>query len=69
MIHFLHVTIQEKGKGEDYRSFLNFADSDTMTVYEIRGYGVTPGKSADDAYARYESEDRAMNVTDEWAWE
>jgi hypothetical protein len=69
MIHFLKITIQEKGKGDDYRSFLDFADGDTMTVYQIRGYGVTPGKSADDAYARYESEDREMYVSDEWVWE
>jgi hypothetical protein len=32
MIHFLKITIQEKGKGDDYRSFLDFADGDTMTV-------------------------------------
>lgn len=69
MIHFLKITTQEKGKGEDYRSFLDFADSDTMTVYQIRGYGSTPGKSADDVYAKYDADDREMHVSDEWVWE
>ena len=68
MISFLKITIHEKGKGDDYRAFLDFADRETMTVYQIRGYGDTPGKAADDAYARYESEDRYDHVTDEWEW-
>lgn len=67
MIHFLNITIQEKGKGDDYRAFLDWADDETMTVYQIRGYGDTPGKAADDAYARYE-EDREWYVTDHWEW-
>jgi hypothetical protein len=69
MIHFMSITIHEKGKGDDYRAFLNFADRETMTAYEIRGYGNTPGAAADDAYARYDSEDRYYHVTDEWEWE
>ena len=68
MIHFMSITIHEKGKGDDYRAFLHFADRETMTAYEIRGYGDTPGKAADDAYAHYESEDRYYHVTDEWEW-
>ena len=67
MIHFLKITIQEKSKGEDYRAFLDWADSETMMVYQIRGYGDTPGKAADDAYAKYE-EDREFYVEDEWEW-
>jgi hypothetical protein len=68
MIHFQKITIQEKGKGDDYRAFLDFADTKTMMVYQIRGYGPTPGKAADDAYAKFESEDRASHVTDWWEW-
>ena len=68
MIHFMSITIHEKGKGDDYRAFLNFADRETMMVYEIRGYGNTPGAAADDAYAHYESEDRYDFVTDRWEW-
>ena len=67
-IVFLSITIQEKGRGDDYRAFLDWADRDTMTVYQIRGYGDTPGKAADDAYANYESEDRDFHVTDFWEW-
>jgi hypothetical protein len=67
MIHFLKITVQEKGKGDDYRAFLDWADSDTMTVYQIRGYGDTPGKAADNAYAKYE-EDREFYAEDEWVW-
>jgi hypothetical protein len=68
MIHFLKITVQEKGKGDDYRAFLDWADSETMTVYQIRGYGDTPGKAADDAYAKYE-EDREFYAEDKWVWE
>jgi hypothetical protein len=68
MIHFLRIVIQEKSYGEDYRAFLEFADSDTMTVYQIRGYGATPGNAADNAYSKYDSDDREMNVQDEWEW-
>ena len=68
MIYFMSIEIQEKGKGEDYRAFLHFANRETMMAYEIRGYGDTPGKAADDAYARYESEDRYDHVTNEWEW-
>ncbi len=67
MIHFLKITIQEKSKDEDYRAFLDWADSETMMVYQIRGYGDTPGKAADDAYAKYEK-DREFYVEDEWEW-
>jgi hypothetical protein len=52
MIHFLNITIQNKG-GDDFRAFLEWTDSETMSLYEIRGYDDTPGKAADDAYARY----------------
>jgi hypothetical protein len=39
MISFLKITIHEKGKGDDYRAFLDFADRETMTVYQIGGNG------------------------------
>ena len=68
MIHFQKITIQEKSKGDDYRAFLDWADSETMMVYQIRGYGSSPGQAADDAYAKYE-EDREHYAQDEWKWE
>ena len=68
MIHFLHITIQEKGAGNDYRSFLDWADGDTMTVYQLRGYGCTPGEAADDAWKKY-TEDKDFYIEDSWVWE
>lgn len=68
MIRFLKITVQEKSKGEDYRAFLDWADSKTMTVFQLRGYGDTPGKAADDAYAKYE-DDRDSYIEDQWGWE
>ena len=67
MIHFLSITIQEKGIG-DYRAFLDWMDSETRTVYQIRGYGDTPGKAADDAYARFE-EDKEFYTVESWVQE
>lgn len=69
MIHFLSIKIQEKGRGQDYRAFLTFADSDTMMAYEIRGYGSTAGQAADAAYTRYAGPDRDTFVSDHWPWE
>jgi hypothetical protein len=66
MIHFLNITVQCKG-GDDFRAFLDWADSDTMTSYQLRGYGDTPGKAADDAWARY-NEDRDSYTEGSWEW-
>lgn len=73
MIHFLKIVIQSKGKitedsdKEDFRSFLQWADSEEMMVYELRGYGETPGEAADDAWSRYK-EDPWHYVEDSWEW-
>jgi hypothetical protein len=41
-----------------------------MTVFQLRGYGDTPGKAADDANAKYEDEDdRDSYIADQWGWE
>ena len=78
MIHFLKITIQRKSDvpgmpdlAEDWRAFLDWADSETMTVYQLRGYGDTPGKAADDAWANYNDEElgRDFYVADTWKWE
>ena len=66
MIHFLNITVQSKGAG-DFRAFLEWADDKTMTRYELRGYGDTPGKAADEAWSRYD-EDRDFYVTREEMW-
>lgn len=65
--HFLKITIQEKGS-DDYRAFLDFADRETMMVYQIRGYGGTPGDAANDVWVRYK-DDPWYEVTDSWPWE
>lgn len=66
MIHFLNITIQRKG-GDDFRAFLDWADSETMTQYQLRGYGDTPGRAADDAWAKYER-DRDYYIEGECEW-
>jgi hypothetical protein len=67
MIHFLQITIQEKDRN-DYRSFLDWADSKTMMVYQLRGYGDSPSMAAGNAYAKFNDEDRHDYITDEWEW-
>jgi hypothetical protein len=66
MIHFQKITIQQKSPG-DWRAFLDWADSDTMTVFQLRGYGATPGEAADDAWRRY-GEDRDEYIDAYWPW-
>jgi nitrogen regulatory protein PII len=66
MIHFLQIEVQSKSS-DDWRSFLQYADDETMTVYEIRGYGSTPGQAADDAMRRYQ-EDPEFYIEDSWEW-
>ena len=67
MIHFLNITIQRKGS-YDFRAFLDWADDQSMTRYQLRGYGETPGKAADDAWKKYNG-DRDSYITDEQVWE
>jgi len=67
MKHFLCITINEKGQ-EDYRAFLEWGDSETMLRYQIRGYGGTPGKAADDAYAKW-LEDPEVHAEYSEVWE
>jgi hypothetical protein len=66
MIHFLNITIQSKAS-DDWRAFLDWADDSTMTRYQLRGYGSTPGEAADDAWKRY-NEDRDFYIEDESVW-
>lgn len=66
-IVFLNITIQEKGINEDYRAFLDWADRDTMTRFQLRGYGSTPGQAADDAWKKF-NEDRDFYIEDSWEW-
>ena len=66
MIRFLNITIQCKSVG-DWRAFLDWADSDIMMRYQIRGYGITPGTAADDAWAKF-NDDREFftDSIEEW---
>ena len=66
MIHFLNITIQSKST-DDFRAFLDWADSDTMTRYQLRGYGSTPGEAATDAWNKYNG-DRDSYISDEEYW-
>lgn len=65
-IHFLNITIQCKGT-DDFRSFLNWADSETMKLYQLRGYGSTPGEAADNAWSKY-VDDRNSYIEHEEDW-
>lgn len=65
-IHFLGITVYAKSSN-DFRAFLDWADSETMTRYQLRGYGATPGASADDAWQKYNG-DRDSYITDQQFW-
>lgn len=67
MIHFLKITLQAKDIAGDWRAFLDWADSETMKAYQLRGYGSTPSSAADDAWTKY-NENRNEYVGDEWEW-
>lgn len=68
MIHFLNITLQAKSEVDDWRAFLDWADKETMTVYQLRGYGNTPGAAADDAWRKYK-EDRDAYIEGSWPWQ
>jgi hypothetical protein len=63
----LCITINKKGQ-EDYRAFLEWGDYETMLRYQIRGYGDTPGKAADNAYAKW-LEDPEVHAEYSEVWE
>ena len=67
MIHFLQITLQAKSEQEDWRAFLEWADRDSMMVYQLRGYGATPGAAAENAWLKY-NEDRDSYIEDSWEW-
>lgn len=67
MIHFLNITIQQKSDN-DWRSFLDWADSTTMTRYQLRGYGSSPSEAADDAWTKY-TQDRDFYIEEVMEWE
>ena len=67
-LRFLQVTTTCKSLPDsDWRSFLQFADDSSMTVYEIRGYGYSPTDSLTDAYNKF-LEDPMLHQTDNWDW-
>ncbi len=61
----LGTTINERGQ-EDYYALLEGVDSGTL--YHIRGYGDTPGKAADNAYAKW-LEDPEVHAEYSEVWE
>ncbi len=66
--YFLQIVVREKGHNDnDWRSFLTWADQEKMMVYEIRGYGKTPGEASEDAYQKF-NEDAMFHSSDEWEW-
>ena len=55
-VSFRQIIIQEKAP-DDQRSFLTFYSEETDVIYQIRGYGSTPGEAADDAHKTFNDED------------
>jgi hypothetical protein len=67
MIHFLNITLQAKDPACDWRAFLDWADTDNMTVYQLRGYGTDPGAAAADAWNKFNG-DRNAYIEGKWDW-
>ncbi len=61
------VTTCKSLPDNDWRSFLQWADTEEMIVYEIRGYGDTPCEAVTDAYDKF-IKDPELHSTDSWAW-
>lgn len=55
-VSFRKIIIQEKSS-DDWRSFLSFYSEETEVLYQIRGYGSTPGEAADDVYKTFNDEE------------
>lgn len=70
---FLKIVVQNKGTHQDadWRAFLQWADTETKMVHEMRGYGLTPGSASDDVYARFNDTDVDPEYYTEnsWVWE
>lgn len=66
--YFLQIIVRCKSEPDnDWRSFLQWADRDEMMVYEIRGYGQTPGEASEDAWKLFK-EDAELHSSDRWEW-
>lgn len=55
-VSFLQMIIQEKCS-TDWRSFLRFFSKETGVIYQLRGYGTTPGEAADNAWKTFNDEE------------
>ena len=65
---FLQIVVHCKSiPDNDWRSFLQWANRDEMMVYEIRGYGSSPGEASEDAYKKF-NEDAQFYAEDQWEW-
>ena len=67
MVHFGNITVQCKDL-DDWRAFLSWIDTERNMIYDIRGYGTTPGAAADDAYSKY-CEDRELYTDSGTVWD
>ncbi len=66
--YFLQIVVQAKSiPDNDWRAFLTWADQEKMMVYEIRGYGKSPGEASEDAFQKF-NDDAPFHSTDEWEW-
>ena len=66
--YFLQIVVNCKSiPDNDWRSFLQWANRDEMMVYEIRGYGSSPGEASEDAYKKF-NDDPEFYAEDQWEW-
>ena len=65
---FLQIIVRAKSElDNDWRAFLQFADTDAMMVHEIRGYGRTHCEALTDAWNKF-SDDAELYSEDCWEW-
>lgn len=53
-LKFIEIVVRAKSEADnDWRSYIRFGSKETMQVFEVRGYGSSPGRAAENAWKRY----------------
>lgn len=53
-LRFIEIIVRAKSEVDnDWRSYIRFGSKETMEVFEVRGYGSSPGEAAENAWERY----------------
>ena len=57
-LRFIEIVVRAKSEVDnDWRSYIRFGSKETMEVFEVRGYGSSPGEAAEDAWKTYNDPD------------